>query len=607
MAKVRPEFQHDLYRFIHRPIREADQKDGNQFVERYMFGMQREFEAAFDKIRKLTELYDPEKTPQPRLLKDIVGLTKELDNITRDINDQDLRKLISLAVALWKQKGLEIGYVNIVRLFTGKNARVFNWFDYRMIVGEKSFGEEQLGEDSWIISKVGVFGSTPAGNVVLLLPFENVLRDRSIVNNNNVTLHGAGSFFAQGPTSGSAHYLKLHGGFLSLPHVSAYDFGTDSLTIEGWFRTGIAQDAVLYRKAAGGIEVELRYNSTANTITYTLNDGTNTVTETLNAVANLDDNNWRHVALIVRRTGTPTARLYLNGTEATAGAALGALGSLTNAGITYIGASLPVVDNFQGDIDNLRVSRSAQYVITGGTIPVPPNSFIEYQEEQLDEFFTDVRVVDDGTLNHTLVKRILNLMRPVSERLRIIYVRVFEDFRFGKGELVTVSPGAFVQDTTLRMPGGSVEVSDANGSLDFRDYVLQARAQVESGMQFSVRFLAQDASNYYEFRINYSTRELSLYKVVSGVPTLLAGPVVRDVVLGAFYVFTVIVDYNDIGDVTMIKTFLDSNAIHSVMDSTFNKGTFGFASSVGTVSVVDDIEMFLMPVTVETIVPNQVI
>lgn len=605
MSKINQNFQYDNYNFLHRPIRQSDQKDGRQFLERFMFGAQRQFELAFTRIKQIVDLYNPEKTPQPRLLKDIVGLTKELDNITRGISDSDLRKLITLAVALWKQKGLEIGYVNIIRLFTGRNARVFNWFDFRLIVGESSFGEEQLGEDTWLISKTNVGATAPAGNVVLYLPFENVLRDRSLIGN-LPTLHGAGAFHLLGPVIGSEWYLRLFGGYLSLPDHPAYAVGIGSFTIEGFFRTGTTADMVLFKKSFGTKHIELRYNTLANTVSFSLHDGVTNITGSLPAVANLDDSVWRHVALIVNRT-TGFARLYLGGAESTAAIALGAIGDLTNAGIAFVGAASPAVNLYAGDMDNFRLSLSVQYVITGGTIPVPPASFIEYQEEQLDEFFTDVRVVDDGTLNHTLVKRILNLMRPVSERLRVIYTRVFEDFKFGKGDLITVVPGSLIQDKTLRMPAGSVEVFDATGSADFRDIVLQVKAKVESGNLFRIRFMVQNSLNYYDFSVDVVAQTATLRKVVAGVPTVLAGPTPFEIFEDTYYMFTVITDYNSIADTTQLKTHIDSNVVHNMVDATFDKGSFGMESGAGSVSVVEDIEMFLMPLTFETVLPNQVI
>ena len=104
MAKIDQDFPHDIFKFIHKPIREADRKDGRNFVERFLIGKQSIFEDTQKKIQTLGTLLDPELTPQPRLLKDHVGFTRELNNITNDITDNDLRKLISLAVALWKQK-----------------------------------------------------------------------------------------------------------------------------------------------------------------------------------------------------------------------------------------------------------------------------------------------------------------------------------------------------------------------------------------------------------------------------------------------------------------------------------------------------------------------
>ena len=189
MSRIDPNFPHDIFRFLHRPLRLLDAEQGDNFLERYLLGPQTIFEDGFDRIEKLKEIIDPAKTRNDLLqyLKDHVGFTKELNNITQDLSDSDLRKLISLAVALWKQKGTEPGYQNIVRVFTGKAVRVFNWFDFRLIVGEKAFGEEQLGEDAWLISVPGVEASQDqSNNVVNLLTFEGNLKDRSLTRNHAV-------------------------------------------------------------------------------------------------------------------------------------------------------------------------------------------------------------------------------------------------------------------------------------------------------------------------------------------------------------------------------------------------------------------------------------
>lgn len=607
MAKIDPNFPHEIYKFIHRPIRTEDQIKGRQFLERYILAFQRQFESVIDRINKLPQLYDPALTPQPRLLKDIVGFTSELDKITNDISDQDLRKLISLAVALWKEKGLEVGYKDIIRLFTGKNSRVFNWFDFRYIVGEQGLSQEELGEDSWFISVPGVVGAVSPGNVIYYLSFEGNFKDRSLKPMDAIP-HGYWDFYDNGPTSGSDEYAHFHsGGYLEVPNTAKLKFDTN-FTIEAFVRSTATGLQTIVNKMVGGKGFKITYDSTTNEIVYVVSDGVNTVTETLVSGFDLDDGVFRHLALIVNRDSA-TARLYFNGTEATAGASTALLGDVTNSAKMYIAAESPGVIPFEGSIDNFRISKTAQYVITGPTIPVPSVAFIEYQEEQLDEFFSDVRVVDEGDLNRILVLRILNLMRPTSERLRVIYIRFFEDFAFGKGNLASVVLGSLIDSLTteLVLPQNAVEVCDATGSADFQDYVLQVRTKIESGTRMAVRFLVQDSANYYQFVMRSDNQTFELFKVVAGVPTSLGTPVASAIFNETYYVLTVIVDLNTATNETLIRCYQDRNKIFEVVDTQFLKGTWGIESGAGSVSRYSEIEMFLMPLEYDLILPNQVI
>ena len=245
MAKVDQNFRHEMYKFLHRPIRDRDQQEGRQFVERYMLAPQRQFEQAFLNLQKLFTLWVPETTPQPRFLKDIVGFTKELDNITDDITDQDLRKLIALAVALWKEKGLDLGYEDIIRLFTGSATRVLDWFCFRFIVDEQAFGEEQGANDPWFISVPGIFKSDPGTSTVGLYTFEQNFNDRS-QNRNHGIVHGPGYYFyPTGPVLNSQWYLELFGAVVEIPEHASLDF-SGNFTIEGYVKTDVAQSATLF-------------------------------------------------------------------------------------------------------------------------------------------------------------------------------------------------------------------------------------------------------------------------------------------------------------------------------------------------------------------------
>lgn len=622
MSKINPQFQHDVFQFLHKPLRELDRKEGADFLDRFLVGPQTIFEDTQAKIQLIKTLNNPAKIRADLLqyLKDHVGLTKDLANIVNDLTENDLRKLISLAVPLWKQKGLELGYKNIIRIFTGKGSRVFNWFDFRWVIGEKAFGSELQGEDPFLISAVNVEAFTPLGNVCLLLNFEHNVKDGSI-NQNDAVDHAAVNFFQPGAVVGSKYYANFDGGqtflplnpvplpgdIITVPFTSAYDF-SGNLTIELFFRTAYAQDAMLFNMTNGTKEISIRLKSSTNEIVYVLDDGPVTVTATLAAVLNLDDGAWHHIALVINRT-VGKARLYLGGTEATPGELLGALGSLTMPGTQmFIGGGSVSTMLYRGDLDSFRISLSDQYLLTNAVIPVPGLPFFEYQEEQLDEFKTDIRVVDDGSLNKVLIRRILNLMRPVSERLNVIYVQQFDDFTFGKGDFASIVIGSSLLNSQLIIPTGAVEVVDKDGSELYRDMLLQVRQRFTVAGEFGIRFLVQDNNNFYSFVFNVAgvSAQGRIEKVVAGVPTVIAGPATIPVFIDTFYIWTITTDYNSILGQTLIKSFQDGNIVNEVVDTTFNMGTWGMegVSGVGGKSEISEVELFLRPLIVETVNPG---
>src|SRR3989344_4556192 len=216
MAKIDPNFPHDIFTFLHRPLRLLDNEQGDNFLERFLIGPQAIFEQISAKREELKNIKNPAKTRADLLvyLKDHVGFTKELNNITQDLSEGDLRKLISVGIPIWNEKGTEPVYQDIVRIFTGKSVRVFNWFDFRLIVGEKAFGEEQLGEDSWLISVPGVEASQdPSNNVVSLLTFEGNFKDRSVTRNHANASGDVETFLtpSSGFPQGSKRYARLQG------------------------------------------------------------------------------------------------------------------------------------------------------------------------------------------------------------------------------------------------------------------------------------------------------------------------------------------------------------------------------------------------------------
>lgn len=630
MAKIDPEFHSDIFKFIHAPIREGDKSTFN-FLERFLKGPQTVWEQRIHaKILRLNDLLDPALTEQPRFLKDHVGFTKELDNIISDVTDSDLRKIISLAVALWKKKGLEVGYEDIIRVFTGANVRIFNWFDFRYIVGEQQLGESQLGEDSWFISSPGVLGSEDTENIVVaLMPFENTFTDRSPIRNPGIKI-GEAVFFNNGATNGSLRYVKFGSagvqsglpvvieippsdGYMFIRNSASYDF-SGSFTIEVFIRTSITQDifsvlndGYVFSKVEGTKEISIQYKTSTNEIIVNLNDGTNSVSFTLASGFDLDDNSFRHIALTINRD-TDQARLWFNGTDSTAIEDISTLGDLTNTGEIFVSTKDITTGFLKADYDNFRVALNTVYETADASIIVPINSFIESIAEALDEFFSDVRIQDDGTgsLNRILLKRIINLMRPTSERLNLIFVRLADDFRQGKGNFTTLTGSSTVNsETQMVMQPDTFEIVDIVNADTFQDIYFQASLKiVDVNTTGCVVFNWQDINNYYIFKMTTGSREFGLSKIVAGVEIPLAANVIEDIEENTNYILTVTTFKDPFSSDVKIIAYQDRNTIFETVDTEFASGRFGFKSETGTTMIVDEVEMFEQPLETDLIVPG---
>ena len=617
MSKINPNFAYDMYKFIHKPIREADRLQGRLFLERFLQGPQYIFEDTQEKILTLRHINNPATTREDLLffLKDHVGFTVELSNITNGISTNDLRKLISLAVALWKQKGTDPGYANIIRLFTGKTARIFNYFDFRMVVGEKAFGEEQLGEDSWLISVPGVeYTEDNINNVVALFTFNNDslvsgVKDRSIKRNDGQVIPFVNFYITpnSGFPQGSTKYAAFQGGVISIPTSGDYDLSSD-FTFECFLRIRetFTSKHVIAKKDIDGKGFVLKVDTDANEITYELNDGVSVITETLSTSLDLNSNMNFHVAVVVDRTNDK-AKMFVNGSEATPGVALTGFGDITNSGKLFLGGESIGGDRYIGDMDNFRLALNAVYDVDSSSIAPPLVGFIEYQPELLDEFQTDIRVVDEGDLDKELILRIINLMRPVSERVNVIFIRFFDDFIDGVGQFISLSGSIDVNtQQQMVMQPNTFAVTSVLNDEEFQDIVLQIKMNgtSETGGIHSTLFFVQDVNNYYEFRIDTVNRKSGLYKVVAGVETQIGADLNFDIVPAASYIFTVSTSYDALTGNTLIKTYIDSNRQHEVIDSSFEKGKFGIKTDATTEAIVDEIEMLQLPVDVRKVTPN---
>lgn len=619
--KINSLFPYDMFKFLHRPLRIAD-KEVNNFLERFLIGPQTHWEELNQKILNIQDIPNPEKCPVELLqyLKDIVGLTKDLRNITDNLSEADLRKIILLAVPLWRSKGIEVGIKNIIKLFTGHNARIFNWFDYRMIIGESAIGEEQLGEDSWLISTSGVENQTVAGLVTLLLQFNT---DREIKDGsefqNPIIPYGHWSHQAGGPFSNSKFYLRGTDIFLHAPNRRYYDF-SGNFTIEAFIKTNEAAIIPLFHKFNTILNkgIKLVLNAITNEVIYTISDGVTTQTNTWAAGTTIADDTWKHIAWGVDWDESDYGKIAI-WVEGTRIGYVDLDGSLIKSAINtgedlLIGTDQISSIGFNGGLDAIRIATDNRYPVANASITKPATNWIEYQSEQLDEYQIDVRVVDNGDLNRSILKSIINLMRLASERINILYIDFYDEFVDGKGQWNTVLGSAYVEQTDniyyLKLPENSFEIVEIQNSTTWKNYIAQHRCTLYAGDIFSIRFLVQDSLNYYEFKINTTVQKAYINKVVAGVSSSLATPIDIDVASAnpplyyPYYVFSVSSFVNENTGVITLRAFIDSNKIFEITDTSFSTGTFGLATEAGTTIWCSEVEMFQMPLDYDRINPN---
>lgn len=147
-----------MYRFIRQSIRDEDLSNGNLFLKRFLQGPQNVWGQTQENIFKIKSLWNVLEIDDEFLiyLKSIVGWTSNLDPITDLLDLDTLRKLIAVSVAFWKNRGPEDSTIDILNLLTGSNLRIWNWFDFRWIIGETAFAQENEGYDSWMVNAPGL-------------------------------------------------------------------------------------------------------------------------------------------------------------------------------------------------------------------------------------------------------------------------------------------------------------------------------------------------------------------------------------------------------------------------------------------------------------------
>jgi hypothetical protein len=394
-----------MYDFLIRELRHMDQAEGRAFLERYFRGPQYAWERTIARIQALPELADVTRVEADflRYLKNIVGWTDVgvYKRITDAIDDDALRRLIAVSGALWRERGTESAMLNVLQLLTVQRCRIWNWFDFRWVLGETGLSEEREGVDPWVVM---------------------------------------------------------------------------------------------------------------------------------------------------------------------------APGEILDAG--------------------------------------PPAVYSS------DENTSNLRIVDDGTLDRTLVKRIVRLMRPLGERYEITYLSFLDLFLVPSDETQWDHPAGL----ELVVADGRMQLTDATaaqsthaivpGADAWEQYAFTARLRGRSdasGGWFGVTFYRTDASNYYELVVDTVAQELRLRKRVAGVLSTIAtvnlGLALVNILADVWYALRVSI-VPEGGSTNRIVAFVDGIELVNTTDASHTAGAVGVRHEANAVLEVDEVEVIPLPIEPETLEIN---
>lgn len=235
-----------------------------------------------------------------------------------------------------------------------------------------------------------------------------------------------------------------------------------------------------------------------------------------------------------------------------------------------------------------------------------------------DEYRSNLRVVDDGNLDRTLVLELVKLMRAVSERWEISYIDFLDRFIIDGDDTQWFEvPTGFtlptVEDGVAKLTAAADEyaVISLQRAFLWENYVSYWRIRGDSTLvtgTFGGMFYVTDVDNHYQALLNTVNNTVSLVKTVAGVPSTVAsvdyfaltgGPIAPDTWYGLR------VQITEEGATNRIKVFVDANEVINTTDSSHIRGSAGFAHSADAVDVeLDEVELFQIPLDTVSIEIN---
>lgn len=238
------------------------------------------------------------------------------------------------------------------------------------------------------------------------------------------------------------------------------------------------------------------------------------------------------------------------------------------------------------------------------------------------EYWTTIRVVDPGVSNRQALVDVLDLMRPMGERLNIVYLLFLDKFDVADDlnqwlDLASTwtTDNAIVEDGKLKLSDTDKQgvLSSVTDSENWVDYVVSARVRGTasttpgSGNSYGIAFYVEPTNiDGYFTSVDVDANKLYFGTIASGVMTTTnefdMSTVPYTLQPNVWYGFRV--ECLTEGSTTRFKVFFNGVKRFDLTDATYTKGTIGVVHEQTVTSETDEIEVLGLPIESDTIEPS---
>jgi hypothetical protein len=239
-----------------------------------------------------------------------------------------------------------------------------------------------------------------------------------------------------------------------------------------------------------------------------------------------------------------------------------------------------------------------------------------------DEYLTEIRVVDEltgqGALNRILLEKLLELQRPSSERLNVVYVDFMDlfdvDNDLSQWTVVNTAPAVLTVDNrvlTLEAaagPAGWIEADRPSAPL-WQNYQHKSKIAFKTTGTFYIYFYWNDPKGF-RLQVDYNgfgTGQCQLYVWSSGWNTVGSAVSLPSINLDTFWTYT-IETYSvgtELPALVYVKVMIDGNVvIDESAASGSDKGTVAHGTTAGTRIEIAETELWQYPLEISRVGPN---